>query len=252
MTSKPDALTDAIAYEQAIADEAAEIREYHALDDLTPRLFLKLLPLLRRPIPAAFIETVGVVKGKPYVSTGIKSVQVQFDRMDNVLTPLWWRERCDYDRDGTLATVTVEIGPEGFPFLSRSSKGGVDRGSTVGNVYKGSYTNAAKLAFARVGPGHEVYIGVADLDPDVHEPTAKAQQASTAERVDSPMSAAAIKRVVDAFEAAGIVGEDFKLYLTMVGITDPADMTVAHAFALREALDERLAGVESSEVKSGE
>lgn len=162
------ALAEAIAYEQQIAEEAAAIRG--DAQELTPELYMKLWPLLRRPIPAGFIQTVPQTTGKPYDSTGIKSVQVCIDRMDNVLTPLWWRDEVEYENDGKLATVTVVVGGGGnlqAPLVKRSSRGGVERGSTTGNVYKGSYTNAAKLAFARVGPGHEVYLGATDFDPDV-------------------------------------------------------------------------------------
>lgn len=176
-TRSPNGTTDesaaAVVSEIALAARAAEIRG--DATTLTPELFVKLLPLLREPIPAGFIQTLGVVKGKPYESTGIRSVQVQIDRMDNVLTPMWWRETVDYEQDGKLAKVTVEVGMPDTPLFSRSSHGGVNQASTTGNLYKGSYTNAAKVAFARVGPGHEVYVGMVDLDPDVHEPSAQQQ-----------------------------------------------------------------------------
>lgn len=159
-------LENALAYEAAIADEAAEIR---AGEDLSPALFLRLWPLLGRPIPPAYIVTHPAVKGKPYESTGIRSVQVQIDRMNNVLTPLGWWDVADYEADGKLCRVTIGVGRSGeAPWTTRSSWGGVGQGSTAGNVYKGSYTNAAKRAFAALGVGHEVYLGTADLDPDVN------------------------------------------------------------------------------------
>lgn len=165
--SATDPMAEAIAYEEAIAEEAAQIRGDAA--ELTPELFVKLWPLLKRPIPAGFIQSVGRVEGKPYESTGVRSVQVQIDRMNNVLTPLGWRAEDSYEEDGKLATVSVYVvGAEGRILTERSSKGGVSRGSGTGNIYKGSFTNAAKLAFARLGPGHEVYVGAPDLDPDVN------------------------------------------------------------------------------------
>lgn len=173
--------------EAAIAEGAAEIRGDAV--GLRPELFLQLWPLLLLPIPEAYIETIPAVTGKPYVSTGIKSVQVQIDRMNNVLTPLWWWQAVDYEAGGTVCHVEVFVGdrhgemvevqrfqerqPETIGsgvLASGESWGGVDRGSTKGNVYKGSYTNAAKRAFAALGVGHEIYLGTTDLDPDVSPP----------------------------------------------------------------------------------
>lgn len=183
----PDPLAEAIASENAIADEAATIREEATTIDRA--LFLKLWPLLRRPIPAGFITSTGVVKGKPYPSTGVKSMQVLIDRMNNVLTPLWWWYQVEYFGEGsdagTLAEVTVYVGERGLEadggplILTRAtSRGGVNQASTLGNRYKGSETNAAKRAFAQIGPGHEVYLGATDLDPDVSADAAKAQEGS--------------------------------------------------------------------------
>lgn len=159
-----EAMTEAIASENAIAAEATAIRG--EATELTPELFFKLYPLLCRPIPKAFIQTVPPTKGKPYESTGIRSVQVQINRMNAVLTPLWWADRTEYHEDGKLARVEVMVG-NGTPMLTRSSWGGVGQASNAGNLRKGSYTNAAKLAFARIGVGAEVYVGATDLDPDV-------------------------------------------------------------------------------------
>jgi hypothetical protein len=185
MTETPDqrsALQAAMQSEDELAARAAEVRGDNT--QLDRALFLELWPLLREPIPAAFIQTVGRVEGKPYDSTGIRSVQVLIDRMNNVLTPLWWWDEVEYEQDGKLCTVTVSVGDrsgENGILLARSSRGGVQRGSSIGNVYKGSYTNAAKLAFARVGPGHEVYLGAVDLDPDVSEDLANQEPAVDAE-----------------------------------------------------------------------
>jgi hypothetical protein len=163
----------AAEFEAGIAEEATKLRE--GKDSLTPELFMQLYPLLTRPIPSAYIQTIGSTTGKPYESTGIRSVQVQIDRMNNVLTPLWWHDEVEYSEDGKLAKVTVIIADnqQAQPLVVRSSRGGVGQGSGLGNIFKGSYTNAAKLAFARLGPGHEVYLGAADLDPDVNQEVAE-------------------------------------------------------------------------------
>lgn len=166
-----DDMEAALDHEEGIAIEAKEIRGETI--ELTPALFMELWPLLKRPIPLAFIQTVPPTRGKPYESTGIKSVQVQIDRMNNVLTPLWWRDEVEYEDGGKLATVTISVGGDRI-LAARTSRGGVAQGSGAGNIYKGSYTNAAKLAFARLGVGHEVYVGATDLDPDVDRDLAEA------------------------------------------------------------------------------
>lgn len=175
---KSDPLVEAVAYEAAIEAEANEIWKSLAKEvekpTLDEALFLELRPLLRKPIPKGFIKYVPKLeKGKPYESTGVCSVQVQIERMDAVLHPPNWWSQEDYFQDGKLCKVLVCVGTRAKPLVSRSSYGGVDRGSTIGNVYKGSWTNAAKLAFARIGPGHEVYLGAADLDPDVNQQVAE-------------------------------------------------------------------------------
>src|SRR3990167_8538612 len=92
--SKPpvdsEALAEATAYEQAIAAEAEQIRGEAPF--LTPKLFSQLYLLLCRPIHPAHIQEVGVVTGKPYESVGVRSVQVQIDRMNNVLGPTGWED----------------------------------------------------------------------------------------------------------------------------------------------------------------
>lgn len=153
-------------YEAKLAVEAEQLRG--DADKLTPALFRQLWPLLCEPIHAGHIVVAPPVTGKPYASTGIRSVQVQVDRMNNVLTPLWWWDDAEYADGGRLCTVTVYVGsPSEGVLIHRKSSGGVERASSTGNLYKGSYTNAAKVAFARLGPGHEVYIGLLDPDPDV-------------------------------------------------------------------------------------
>lgn len=172
-----DEMSVAMAEENAIRIAAEVLWEEHGTLRLTPALYATLVPLLRQPIPSGFIVTTGAVKGKPYESTGVKSVQVLVNRMDAVLMPQHWSVTDEYENDGRLcrATVTVLDG-DGQPIVSRSSYGGVDRASSLGNLMKGSFTNAAKRAFAMVGPGHEVYVGAVDYDPDVSVDAAKEQE----------------------------------------------------------------------------
>ena len=166
---------DAVSYEEAIATEAETIRgqEFVGLD---VTMFLRLWPLLTRSLHAGHVIHTTAGKGKPYPSDGARSAQVLIDRMNNVLTPLCWDYREEYSDGGKLCKVTVTVFDKaGVALVSRSSWGGVGQGSTAGNIYKGSFTNAAKLAFARLGPGHEIYVGVVDFDPDVNADIAKAQ-----------------------------------------------------------------------------
>jgi hypothetical protein len=227
-------LQQAIASEQEIADEAAVIRG--DVRELTPELFMELRPLLRRPIPSGFIVTTGVVTGKPYESTGVKSMQVQVNRMDGVLGATNWGWRTEWFDEGKVAEVTVWIGPEDAPLVRRAARGGVKQASTQGNLYKGSETNAGKLAFARVGPGWEVYVGAADLDPDVSEDAAKAQAGATDEPKGddklSPQAAEAIEKIVNAAE----LDDHLPTKLRSFGVSKVTDLTreqgmLLHAWA---------------------
>ena len=233
-----DPLTDAIATEATLADEAAQIRGDQA--GMTHELFAKLYDLLTRPIPAGFIETIGQVTGKPYDSTGIKSVQVQVDRMNNVLGPTAWTDDAVYHQDGKLCEVTIRvITLTGDTIAKRSSWGGVDRGSGLGNLYKGSYTNAAKLAFARLGVGHEVYVGATDHDPDTNPDAAKAQ--AGAPSVETTLSTDQSERVRKTLTDAGIRGDELALMLAACGVETVEALTAAKALKLREEIDKKLA-----------
>lgn len=237
----PDLLAAALSHEEAIADEAAKVRGDATV--LTPDLLLRLWPLLRRPIHEGHIVSTGVVKGKPYASTGVKSVQVLIDRMDAVLTPLWWRDEAEHSEGGKLCRVTVRVGNLGeAPLVERSSMGGVDRASTQGNLQKGSYTNAAKVAFARVGPGHEVYVGATDLDPDVNEDAAKAQAAGR-EPVDieARVDAKQAENLDLAVSAAGM-GEFLPAKLAGFGAASIGDLTVEQGLELYEWARAGMAG----------
>lgn len=190
-------ISQASAYEDQIREEARAVwaDDGDGSPDMTRALFLKLEPLLRRPLHPGHIMHTTAGKGKPYASDGARSVQVLIDRMNNVLTPLWWADRVEYHEGGKLAEVTVTVINVQAEVIARgSSWGGVTQGSTLGNVYKGSYTNAAKLAFARVGPGHEVYVGAIDLDPDVNEDVAKEQSRTPAVTRDTAVTAPAVEQ----------------------------------------------------------
>lgn len=213
-----DPLAAAIAHEAGIAEEAEKVRGDETV--LSSTLFLDLLPLLRKPIPEGFIVTTPSGPGKPYDSTGVKSLQVLVDRMNAVLTPLWWGWDVSYEAEGKLAHVTVWVGRKDEPLLTRSSWGGVNQGSTIGNIYKGSETNAAKRAFAAIGPAHEVYLGASDFDPDTDEDAAKAQAETTKIKTISAEDAAKLRDRFDSLD-----GEqeehlrELKLLLGSIGVS---------------------------------
>jgi hypothetical protein len=247
---QPDQLAEAIAYEQAIAEEAAAVREGE--DKLTSELFLRLWPLLRRPIPAGFIVSTPKSDGKPYDSTGVKSLQVLIDRMDNVLTPLWWGYSVDYvggegtdDRGrparGKLALVRVYVGDKDTPLLARESHGGVNQASTIGNLFKGSETNAAKRAFAQVGPAHEVYLGATDLDPDVNPDAAKAQEQKAGEESgEEKLAPERAERLAAIVAEAGLDAKHVNAKLRGFGVKKIADLSSGQAVQLWEWLQEQL------------
>jgi hypothetical protein len=179
---KKSKVAEAVAYERDLAEQAAKIRGENSPPTMDRQLFMALWPLLTAPVPEGFLLMVSAGEGKPYPSTGVRSVQVQKNRLDNVLGPLWWSESREYSDDYKLCRVIVTVhDSDGGVLLSREAVGGVDRGNTLGNKAKGSYTNAAKQAFAQIGPGREVYMRTTDSDPDV-DPDAARQQ-SRAPRV---------------------------------------------------------------------
>lgn len=221
---------EAKAYEAAIAEEAQRIRGN--MHQVTVAKFGQLWPLLTKPIPPGFIEQVGIVKGKPYESTGVSSMHVLIARMDNVLGPLSWSWSTDYAEDGMVCKVTVRVGD----FLERSSWGGVDRGSTKGNVYKGSETNAAKRAFAAIGPGREIYMGTPDLDPDTHKGVAEAQEAPDSEATEATprkLTAEEAGRLLKAIEAAGLQ-DALEAKLRSFGVAELTDLDTQQAIQVYE------------------
>lgn len=244
-TQESDQIMEAMEYEREIAEEAEKIWE--ELEDgqaveMPQAVFLKLWPLLKKPIPQGFIVTTEAVKGKPYPSTGVKSLQVFIDRMNNVLTPLFWGWETEYNEDGTLATVTVRVGAVGQEaILIRRSTGGVNQASTTGNRYKGSETNAAKRAFAAIGVGHEVYLGASDFDPDTDEDAAAAQQTT----LDIPdparkLPAEKVKALEQAVKAAGL-DEHLPMRLRGFGVEAVSDLTVEQAVSVYEWCQQEVA-----------
>jgi hypothetical protein len=233
-------LAEAADHERQIEFEAGKVweeREGERPDGMTRELFRKLRPLLRKPIPEGYISEVTAGKGKPYPSKGIKSLQVQIDRLDNVLGETHWSWTTEYLNDaGTLAEVTVSVLDfSGKEIFSRKARGGVDRGSTTGNTHKGTETNAAKLAFARLGVGHEVYIGLTDLDPDVDEEAAQAQAegGKTASEPDPsrPLPADKVEPLRKAVEDAGL-SEHLDMKLRSFGVDQIEKLSVEQALGL--------------------
>lgn len=184
-------------------------------ESLTSALFRKLQPLLREPINPRYVVTTGPAeKGKPFVTTGIQSVQVQIDRLTEVLGADHFRILARHEPDGRRCRVHVVIGNDlqwctlnelgdlqPFTLLdgtvaqdgagiyagvqesrvmhAQDGWGGHERGTAPADIWKGSFTNAAKLAIARVGPGNHVYL--LDFEDDPHQPEASAKTRQGAE-----------------------------------------------------------------------
>ena len=199
-----------------LGEQADEIRGENYL---TVGLLDKLRPLLEEPIPPAFIETIGTTKGKPYESTGVRSVQVQIDRLNRVLGLSNWRDNYSYEDDGRLCHVIISVlgapNEEGNRevLCQRSSYGGVDHGSTRGNIHKGSYTNAAKLAIARLGPGHEIYCGVPDMDPDVSKDLASGAPPKAEKKEPDKVAAAQVEQLRKLWRQSGVDEKAWKTFL---------------------------------------
>lgn len=231
----PEQLAAAIESEAGLAQRAAEIRG--DATELDRELFLKLAPLMREKIPEGFVSEVTAGEGKPYPSKGVRSLQVQIDRMDAIWTPLWWGWNTEWI-EPQLAEVMVWVGDvdPANAMVRRFARGGMNRGSTVGNHYKGTETNAAKLAFARLGVGHEIYLGAADFDPDTDEDAAKAQeQLPLGEPSDSTrkLPADKIEPLERAIKAAGLE-DHLPMKLRSFGVESLKDLTVDQAVSVYE------------------
>lgn len=239
----PEKLAEAVRAEAELAERAEAIRgepNDGGKVALNPTTFLKLAPLMREPIPEGFISEVTAGKGKPYPSKGIRSLQVQIDRMDAVFTPLLWGWRTEWI-EANLAEVTVWVGEsEEKALVKRVARGGMNAGSTVGNHYKGTETNAAKMAFARLGVGHEVYIGAADFDPDTDEDAAKVQEKDAPPPVPgiAPDSLLMLRERFDQ-----LIGDDperlkeFKVKLGSLGVSARSRDTALASLTPAQAID---------------
>lgn len=223
----PEQLAEAIESEAQLAAECAEIRDAAKSfpGTLIRKLFLQLEPKMKTPIPEGFLIAVSKGKGKPYDSKGVRALQVQVNRMDAVWTPLFWDWRTEWIAP-SLAEVTVWVGEsEEKALVTRKARGGMNGGSTVGNHFKGTETNAGKLAFARIGPGNEVYLGATDFDPDTDEVAAEEQ----AHASSGKLPAEKVEALQQAVSAAGL-GEHLPMKLRGYGVGKLEDLTVEQAF----------------------
>ena len=140
---------------------------------LTLPMMVELEALLEQPTPAQYVKHIGPTDGKPYPSTGLSSNQYQLSMMNAVLGGPHWRALTHYENDGKLCKVVVIVGNqltkakltadgdldagEAEVLAVREGWGAVKRGSTDGDLLKGSYTNAIKRVLAEYGAAADVY-----------------------------------------------------------------------------------------------
>lgn len=79
-------------------------------EDLTHEIFSRLEPLLWKPTPVDYIEHAPGGPGHPYPTTGLKSTQFQFDRMNEILGADHWRHLLHYTQNGILCKAVVVVG----------------------------------------------------------------------------------------------------------------------------------------------
>lgn len=237
MSTKPADTAERPPRKYAAAPElrrkAKAIRKRHGYYDaeseyygrLTNPMLLDLSPLLHEPIDPRYIKTEPPVKGKPYESTGITSVQVQVNRLNAILGEAHWTTLLHYEEGGTVCHVHLLVGNElGACELNdkgrlvvnfadiiarRSGFGGHQQGSTRGDLFKGSETNAAKRTIARLGPGAEVYC--LDFDEDknpISEEYALTSAAAVAPTTVVPQAGASAAEHPEAALAALLETED--------------------------------------------
>lgn len=183
-----------------LRQQAVTIREDYGYSEneskLTMAILHALAPLLNEPIDGRYIETIPPVSGKPYESTGIRSVQVQINRLNAILGEGHWRKLlhyadggatccahvivgnalagCNLDKDGQLVIdFRAEILAHRYGWGGHAARGG-----NRGDLYKGAETNALKRVIAQLGPGQEVYC--LDFDEDA------TPRAATPEPVEQP------------------------------------------------------------------
>ncbi|MCA1700182.1 MAG: hypothetical protein LC790_15270, partial [Actinobacteria bacterium] len=140
---------------------------------LTLAMMVELEALLEQPTPTQYVKHIGPTDGKPYPSTGLSSIQYQLSMMNAVLGGPHWRALTHYENDGKLCKVVVIVGNdltkakltadgdldpgEAEVLCAREGWGAVKRGSTDGDLLKGSYTNAIKRVLAEYGAAADVY-----------------------------------------------------------------------------------------------
>ncbi len=180
-----------------LREEAEKIKaENEYKGNLTADIFNALQELLYRPIPARFIKHTPPGQGHQFEQTGVKSVQVQLDRLNAVLGPQHFRPLTMHTDGGTICKAVVVVGnnlqwaqldesgklvpytvipsggngavtvKEADVIAERHGWGGWKRGTQPGDVYKASETNALKRVLARFGPASEVYTQDFEDDPE--------------------------------------------------------------------------------------
>lgn len=263
----------------SLGEQAKTIRGSLSYDgSMTPKLLVELEPLLAAPLNPRYIEHTPPLKGKPYASTGVRSVQVQVDRLNEVLGAAHWRVLYHYANQGQLCKAVLIVGNdlhrarldeagELVPFVeagsvdavgqgvfhaeilaTREGWGGHAQGRSTGDYYKGSETNALKRVIARIGPGSEVYR--LDFDDDVN----------LANEADAPAMAARPARQAQPHQAApdpeaelaALLGEDSPLAakretarkgMTMLGSKAPQILRELRAAADERQLDGLIARI---------
>src|SRR5205823_2254304 len=143
-------------------------------------------------------------------STGIRSVQVQINRLNAVLGPCHWRKLLHYEGGGIECLAHVVVGnklaecqlDEHGELLACDADviahvqgwGGHERATTRGDMRKGAETNALKRCIAQLGPGQDVYC--LDIDED-HNTTGEAAPApAQIERPAEPDAEAELKALL--------------------------------------------------------
>lgn len=162
---------------------------------LTSAMFTALQTLLYKPTDPAYIQhskakSEGNPTGLPYATTGVRSMQYQFDRFNDVLGAQHWRTLLHFDKDGTVCKCVGLVGNDLqwarlddtgrlIPFtvlpgertqvetadiIAQVEGWGGHKGPTTGLSYKGSETNATKRCLAKLGPAADMYRVDYDLD----------------------------------------------------------------------------------------
>jgi len=179
-----------------LRSQATAIQKAHRYRGrLTMPLLRALEDLLNTPIPEAYLHHSAKTEGKPYDSTGLKSLQVQVDIANAVLGGGHWRLLTFYKTEhvchawvivgnnviqAKLSDDGEEVLPEGADILlARDGWGGVKRSNHEGDGRKGAQTNASKRALAQAGPGSNVYR--LDFDEDLVDGMAPAGEPAAAQ-----------------------------------------------------------------------